>query len=57
MTRNELQDKIVTAIVLMLLTLNPKQREYYRAALKHYENESNRGQCERELEKVGTSRP
>ena len=57
MTRNELQDKIVKAIVLMLLTLNPEETEYYRALLKHYESELNSGQCERELEKVSTSRP
>ena len=47
MARNELQDKIVNAIVLMLLTLSPQETEYYRAILKHYENELNSGSVRR----------
>ena len=52
MSRAELQDKIARALVAMLLTINPQQREYYRAVLKHYENESAMEQPGREWDRT-----
>lgn len=59
MSRAELLDKVARAMVAMLLTINPQQREYYRAVLKHYGNESATEQSERELDKTlrGQSTP
>ena len=33
-SRDELQDKIARAIVAMLLTINPQEREYYTGSAK-----------------------
>ena len=52
MTGDELKDRIVGAIVVALLTLNPQEREYYRAVLKHYQTELAKEQFEPELDKT-----
>ena len=57
MTRSQLERKIAETSVLVCIALDPKEREYYIAALIHYENELSRGRYEHEMEKVGTNRP
>ena len=52
MTRDEQKDRIVGAIVIALLMLNPQEREYYRAVLKHYQTELAKEQFEPELDKA-----
>jgi len=52
MTGDELKDRMIGAIVIALLMLNPQEREYYRAVLKHYETELTNGQFEPKLDKA-----
>jgi len=52
MARDELKARISRALVVALLTLNPQEREYYRAVLKHYQTELAQEQFEPELDKA-----
>ena len=57
MTRSQLEKKIAETSVLVCLTSDPKEREYYVAALIHYGNQLSRGHYERELEEAGARMP
>ncbi len=52
MTGDELKDRMVGAIVIALLMLNPQEREYYHAILKQYQTELAKEHFEPELDKT-----
>jgi hypothetical protein len=52
MIGDELKDRMVGAIVIALLMLNPQEKEYYHTVFKHYQTELAKEQFEPELDKT-----